>query len=417
MQAGAGRAEIDLSGDLFPTEGFISVHDPLHVRVLIIDDGTRIAFVSLELTSVHEDQINALRLLVAAVADVQPENVWVCVTHTLSAPHFVPSHLCQTPADHQKNSILIGALKTAVRAAAIRAVSELREARFGYSTGTCAVNVNRDIYTAEGWWLGCSETGPSNKSVPVLCFNSLDGQPIAILFSYDVQPSVMNSAQMTAGGLQVSSDMTGAACRFLEQTFDDNVVALFCIGAAADQAPALKANFNYAGKNRQLCAEDIHEAGYVLMEMLGKRLGIEVLRVVVTIECQPPSGRFSVETHTLEFPGQQIADMQHIRPTHTYDYLPAAERKEPVYIITLGDVVLIGVRPEISTRTAEQIKADSPYVQTMVLTMVNGGAKYMAEAQAYDRITYEAMNSFFARGSAELLTENISNLLRANRND
>jgi predicted peptidase len=40
----------------------------------------------------------------------------------------------------------------------------------------------------------------------------------------------------------------------------------------------------------------------------------------------------------------------------------------------------------------------------MVLTMVNGAAKYMPELGAYERITYAAMNSPFARGSAEILS-------------
>ena len=54
----------------------------------------------------------------------------------------------------------------------------------------------------------------------------------------------------------------------------------------------------------------------------------------------------------------------------------------------------------------------SPFNQTMVMTMVNGGAKYMADSSAYERFTYEAMNSPFARGSAELLCEKAVELLR-----
>jgi neutral ceramidase len=39
--------------------------------------------------------------------------------------------------------------------------------------------------------------------------------------------------------------------------------------------------------------------------------------------------------------------------------------------------------------------------------MVNGAAKYMPDAAAYDKITYEAMNSSYARGSAEALSDAI----------
>ena len=35
--------------------------------------------------------------------------------------------------------------------------------------------------------------------------------------------------------------------------------------------------------------------------------------------------------------------------------------------------------------------------------MVNGAQKYLPSAEAYDRITYEAMNSGFARGADHAL--------------
>jgi hypothetical protein len=41
---------------------------------------------------------------------------------------------------------------------------------------------------------------------------------------------------------------------------------------------------------------------------------------------------------------------------------------------------------------------------TMVGTMVNGIDKYLPERSAYDRITYEAMNSAYGQGAAEQLT-------------
>ena len=66
-----------------------------------------------------------------------------------------------------------------------------------------------------------------------------------------------------------------------------------------------------------------------------------------------------------------------------------------------------GFQPELSSVTAMDIRKQSPFPITMILTMVNGGAKYMPDQTSYDRITYEAMNSKFAKGSAEMLTEQI----------
>ena len=47
LRVGAGRAEINLPAELFPTEGFIGVHDSLHVRVLLMESKIKLAFVSI----------------------------------------------------------------------------------------------------------------------------------------------------------------------------------------------------------------------------------------------------------------------------------------------------------------------------------------------------------------------------------
>jgi hypothetical protein len=57
LRAGPGRAIIELPEDLFPTEGFTGVQDPLHARALLLDGGTRIVVVSLELVSIPDDLV------------------------------------------------------------------------------------------------------------------------------------------------------------------------------------------------------------------------------------------------------------------------------------------------------------------------------------------------------------------------
>ena len=407
LRAGAGRAEIELPAELFPTEGFTGVHDPLHARLLFLESGNKLAVVSIELTSLPADQVAILQASVGEATGLSPENVLICVTHTFSAPHFLPPHLCKTAADQQKNELLLQAIQTAVHKAASQAVAEMKPARFGYETGFCDVNVNRDILTADGWWLGSNETGPTDKSVTVLRFETLQGNPIALLFSYAVQPSVMDGSELSGGGRLVSADLAGAASRFLEQEYGEAVTALFCLGAAADQAPALKAKSQYIDKDGHLRVEDIHESGFSLADLLGKRLGIEVLHLAEKTRCQALASPIFREQHRVTCPGQKIAEMQSIRPTKQYDFIQAEERDEPIEILRLGEVVLIGVRPELGCLTAASIKKQSPFPTTLVLTMVNGAAKYMPELGAYERITYAAMNSSFARGSAEILSEKV----------
>jgi neutral ceramidase len=68
---------------------------------------------------------------------------------------------------------------------------------------------------------------------------------------------------------------------------------------------------------------------------------------------------------------------------------------------------LVGVQVELSSETGRQIKLRSPFKHTIVATMVDGAAKYMPDAASYEKITYESMNSSYARGSAEALSDEI----------
>ena len=415
LRAGAGRAHIELPAELFPTEGFSGVHDFLRARVLLLESGIKVAFVSIELTSLPEEMITALQQILGDLVDMPSENVLVFVTHTFSAPHFIPRQFCKTLADHQRNDMLFQVIKAAVYKATSQALEKMQAARFGYKTGFCNVNVNRDIPTTDGWWLGSNETGPSDKSVIVLRFETLQGDPIAVLFSYGVQPSVMDEPPTPDSDRMVSADMAGAASRFLEKQYGGGMIALFCVGAAADQAPSLKgAKFQYVDKDGHIQVEDIDEEGFIIAKMLGRRLGIEVMQTSEKIKCQSMPGSIFIKKGTVRCTGQEMAkDVHSLRPTKQYDFIPAKEREEPVEIIMLGNVALVGVRPELCCQTGLTIKEQSPFPETMVLTMVNGGAKYMPDRSAYDRITYESMNSPFGRGSAELLCEKVVELLRS----
>ncbi|MFI8794146.1 hypothetical protein [Streptomyces sp. NPDC055105] len=67
--------------------------------------------------------------------------------------------------------------------------------------------------------------------------------------------------------------------------------------------------------------------------------------------------------------------------------------------------------PELSTDTALDIKKHSPFAHTAVLSMLEGGSKNLAEAKSYARITYEAVDSSYAKGSAETVAAKIGDML------
>ena len=105
---------------------------------------------------------------------------------------------------------------------------------------------------------------------------------------------------------------------------------------------------------------------------------------------------------TVTVPAKEIErDLHRLHPTRIPPYVPCGESGQSVTLLAIGDVRLIGVKPELCCVTARQIGAGDPLVR--VVTLWNGGAKYMADAASCDRITYESQNSPFMKGAAELL--------------
>lgn len=84
--------------------------------------------------------------------------------------------------------------------------------------------------------------GLSDHRVFVVRINKENGTPLAAVFHYGLQSSVLDGSVLSAGGKAVSPDVAGIACDYVEKKMgDDSFVALFLIGAAGDQAPVEKA--------------------------------------------------------------------------------------------------------------------------------------------------------------------------------
>ncbi|MFE9997257.1 hypothetical protein [Streptomyces avermitilis] len=328
--------------------------------------------------------------------------------HTFSAPHV------QAVGSSTGAAQYVEQIKRAASTAVGAAVKGLRAVRVGYGTGKCDVNVNRDVLTADGWWLGTGEAGPSDKSGGVTRFDDLDGNPIAVLMNYSVQSSVMMESVMANGDLPVTADLAGAAVQHIEKQYDA-AVGFFLVGSCGDQSPAFRSKRYTIDKGKDWPQVDAQEAGWLLLAVQGERLGTEVVRVSETIKATSGGARSPLRLVTDSVTVNTMTPGHPTRPTTTYDFTPNGTADVPIWVLRVGDGVFVGVAPELSTDTALSIKKHSPFPHTAVLSMIEGGSKNMAEARSYARITYEAMDSSYAQGSAETVAAKIGDMLDALR--
>jgi neutral ceramidase len=419
LRAGAGRGVILYPPAVFPLEeGYTAVHDDPGLRILLMECEDRFALVSVEAVGLPEDLSDLFRDLLEEKAGVPRGNIWLSSTHSVSTPHLWPIESIKTESEIYKRKLMAKATETAFIEALGKAIASVRDACFGYGEGVCAANVNRVIETRDGWWLGSGEEGPADRTVAVLRFDGTDGEPIAILYNYATELAVMDKSIMSDGGRHVTADMAGVASRFVEREFDDKTVAIFCPGVYTDQGPAYRAKRTVRGRSGAYREIDIHEKGYLLMELLGERLGEQALVAAERIHCAPLTAPIRMYHRIFPFQGQQITDIHSISPAKAWEYIPTGEVTSPVEVLIIGNTALIGLGG-VGCRTAKAIKEQAPFAHAIVVFSVRGastrlpnrGMKYMVEKDLYEKITFQSRDSGFAAGSGEKMLGYVTEFL------
>src|SRR5690554_5987087 len=197
FRAGASKLEITPDANEMPP-GMLGVLDPLNVRAIVIDNGSsRAALVTVDAAALSTDTWRRLTARAEEELGIPSANLLLTATHTHSAP-FVRA----------------GDFEEKLFAAVKQASDRLQPARMAFGTGQSWINVNRAIIAPETrrWWEGPNYEGPSDKTVAVLPFEALSGEPLAVYYNYAVHPVVTGNLDM------ISGDIPGAASNYIEDS-------------------------------------------------------------------------------------------------------------------------------------------------------------------------------------------------------
>jgi neutral ceramidase len=405
LRAGAARVDITPAQDELPKNSR-GVLDRLYARAIVLENGVSTA------------------ALITIDAGAVPDALWQGVTAQIERELKIPAASVLLTATHthsaggQRGPDYVQKIVESVRLAQQR----LTPARMGYGTGAAYINVNRQIIdpTTNRWWEGPNREGPSDKTVAVLAFESQDGKPIAVYYNYAVHAVI-------AGQLdQVSGDIPGAASRYVEGSFDDNVVALWSSGAAGDQNPiyyqqtydlrdirtkdyaargidisnAMPPGGEGLDRNNPTVARLMNQQRQMVLSM-GQFLGEEVLQVMRGIgrtdTAVPLFGRFS----TISCPGRERTNQGRAGFEGTYKEGSPVEIR--LGLLRIGDVMIGAVNAEVFNAIAQRLKRESPYKATMMATLTNGAARsgYIPDEASFGKRTFEVLSSRLQPGCAE----------------
>jgi neutral ceramidase len=293
----------------------------------------------------------------------------------------------------------------------------------GWGRGESYININRTMINPDTglWDEGPNYDGPSDKTVALVNFETLDGEPIAVYYNYAVHGVI--SGQLD----EVSGDIPGASSRYIEESLGGDAVAVWSLGAAGDQNPIffqqtydlreIRIN-DYTSRGEDISntmlpggmgldrdnpeVEKLMNQQRQMLDTMGQMLGEEVLHVMrAGLERPLTSAAISARQQSASCPGRRRTDSG--REGFPGTYVPGEEVNFLLSVLRIGDVYLGGVNAEIFNLIAQRLKEESVHKHTMMVTLTNGTANsgYVPHDGAFGYNTFEVLSSRLQPGCAE----------------
>lgn len=406
LKVGAAKIDVTPPKDQLPKTSR-GILDPVYVRAIVIDNGrTRAA-------------------LVTADSVVLPSDVWARLNARAERELGIPATQFLLTATHTHSAFLRGQpFEDSVLDALRQAVRTARPARMAYGTGLSYINVNRNIVdpVTHRWGEGPNYDGPSDKTVAVLRFETLNGEPIAVYYNYAVHGVITGTLDL------VSGDIPGAASAYIEESLGKGAVAVWSTGASGDQNPIY---FQQTYDLREIRIRDYAKQGKDISNTLppggegldrgnprvamlldqqkqmilsmGQMLGEEVLHVSrAGLERPVASAAIFGAQEIVTCPGRRRTDTAG-RAGYPGTYVDADPIAIRLSLLKVGDTVIGGVDAELFSLIGQRFKRESPYKHTMMATLTNGMAAsgYIPNDAAFGFNTFEVVSSRLKPGCAE----------------
>lgn len=430
FRAGASTANITpslgdgIAGGWMPLPLATHIHDELHARSLVLDDGkVRLVIMVVDNVELPREVFDAAKRLITEETSIPKERIMMSSTHTHSstwAGHEInppePSLSIRNNSIGQYPKPLDDYQRFVVRRMAdgVRiALNNLEPARIGWGAGTVPQHVfNRrwKLKTAVNNPFGVPErvqmnpgianpnllepAGPIDPEVSFLSVQSLKGNPIAVLANYSLH---------YVGGVpqgHISADYFALFADQLKQLLKADRQQTPFVGIMSNGTEGDINNINFRGPSSTY-------PPYAKMELVAKDVAQEVFRVYQSINHQEwvPLRAAEMEL-TLETrrPDAQILSwaentLKKEKSDHPLEKVFAERtiqmiqwpQKIDVILQTfrIGDLGIAGIPFEVFAETGLEIKNKSPFKKSFTIGLANGGYGYLPTPEQHQLGGYE----------------------------
>jgi neutral ceramidase len=417
LRVGAAKVDITPAQSELPKQ-YLGILDRVYSRAIVIDNGsTSAALITVDVISLSDAISKRVNDRIAAEVGIPVKNIVLAGTGTHSSP--TGSGPQGPGAEAVQNVSLEDKIFNSVRLAK----EKLQPARMSFGTGVSYINVNRDNIDPKthGWWEGANYDGVSDKSVRALKFVSLNGDPIAVYYNYAVFNVITGVLDL------VSGDITGATSRYIEESYDDKMVAALSLGAHGDQNPIFfQQTFDlrdirvqdYAkrgqdisnamppsggvdlDRNNPTVAKLMNQQKQMILSM-GQLLGEEVLHAMRGAIRELSNAGIYGDYKTVSCPGRQRTNEGRSGVAGTYKDADPIDIR--LGVLMIGDVAIAEVNAIPYSQIGLRLKKESPYTKTMLTTRANGMSKagYIPDDASYGHQIFSVLNSTVKPGCAE----------------
>ena len=385
-----------LSGFGGRRQGNEGIHDDLHARAVVLDDGeTKVAIVSCDLIGFSLDSIATIRALAEGMTGIPGKHMLIAATHTHSGPAM--GILRMRTQDPEWVSIV----EKKVAGAIAEAHANLAGATLGIGIGNAQIGINRRERTPGGGMkLGRNPTGPLDADVGVIRVETTNAEPIASIIHHACHPVVLGGKNN-----HVSADFPGVATGFVEGA-TPGVRALFINGCAGNiNSEPVGGTFADARRLGTILGAEALKTYEAIGLSPDVRIRCAAEEVEVPLQALPPAAEMeAMVAQRAEALGADVS-AERFESDHLVAYARdvIAERQLPeqkqsrmieMQAIALGGAVLVTTPGETFLEIGQAIQAGSPFEHTLVTGYTNGVIGYIPTAKAFDEGGYEVTSSF-----------------------
>lgn len=438
LRAGAAISNItpDLGDEI--VGGFLPVpssyvHDELHARCLVLDDGkNKVALVVCDLLGVHRSLCQEAAKLVEEATGIPPSHLLISATHT----HSATSAIGGFPRGYYSDVELTSYQRFVARRIADgvrRALHVLRPAEMAFGTVEAPEHVfNRRWFLKEG----TMPVNPFGQTTERVKMNPGGGSPNLVEPAGPTDPTVSFVAVREAGGrmlsvysayslhyvggcgdAHISADYFGMYCEALKKMQkgaeqEPAFVAMMANGTSGD---VNNVNFTNPRPRREPYAQMADVARDIAVKVNAALSGLE-WKSAITLDArkQEPGIRWRVVEPELSSWAETLEpNPWGKRPTKTdlstlyagrVLRLKAAspETKAPVQVLRVGDVC-IGTSPcETFAETGLEFKKRSPFRNAFMVELANGYYGYLPTPRHFELGGYETWpgTNYLERGAS-----------------